>query len=68
MQVEWKVGTPSPFRDSPNVVWNVGEVKASDDELAFVETNITGLPQVNTAVNEVRYFGDFAKLIAGNLP
>lgn len=66
--VEWKVGMPTPFKEDPQIVWNVGEVQASGEELSFIQTNIIGLPRVNTSNDHTRYLGDYAKLIAANLP
>ena len=66
MQVEWKIGTPSPFKNAPQIVWTVGEVSASGSELDWIKSMITGIPVANAAT--VIWYGDFAKFIAGNLP
>lgn len=69
MFVEWTVGSPSPFKDQPNSIWSVGEVRASGKELELIEDTLKFLPAVeNTNPNKpVRYFGDIAKFIVGNL-
>ena len=68
MSVNWKVGAPSPFKDSPSTVWNVGEVEADGQELEAIKINFSNVPIPNTANGSVKWYGDFAKFIAGNLP
>lgn len=67
LEVEWKVGSPSPFKGAHyNAVYVVGEVIADGVELQYIGVTFTNLPTVNASIG--RYFGDFAKFIAGNLP
>ena len=67
VEVTWNVGTPSPFI-GPNysMVYVVGEVFADGKELEYLKVSFTNLPSFNGKM--VRYFGDHAKFIAGNLP
>ena len=67
MEVQWKTGTRSPFvGPNHNLVYNVGEVIADGSELTWIQATFTNLPHANKP--QVRYLGDFAKFIAGNLP
>ena len=67
VQVDWIVGHPSPFKGVHyNLIYAVGEVDADGPELSWIRTVFTGLP--TTAGSRTRYFGDFARFIAGNLP
>ena len=65
MQIEWKVGQSSPFKGSPNLVYTTGEVIASGNELEWIKVNFTNMPISNTPVTH--FYGDFAKIIVGNL-
>lgn len=49
-----------------NIAEDVTEVQASDDELEFIRDHINNLPIPKNRV--VRWYGDLAKLIVGNLP
>jgi len=66
MQIGWEVGTPSPFKGAEQLIFTTGEVRASGAELAWIKVMFKNLPEFNG--QQVSYYGDFAKFIAGNLP
>lgn len=71
LEVSWTVGHPSPFVGvHRHSVYRVGEVYADGAELDYISTVFELLPKmiVRTRHSTVRYFGDHAKFIAGNLP
>lgn len=60
--MEWHVGETIPdLRVSDGTFW----VQADSDELNFIKRHITGLPMRDASV--VRWYGDHAKFIVGNL-
>ena len=66
MEIQCRVGTRGPLTGpNYNIAHWVGEVIADGDELEYIKVTFPTIPTVNKSV--VRYFGDFAKLIAANL-
>ena len=64
---EWHVGGSHPFgADNYSAITDIAHVQADGDELEFVNTSFTNL---RTRQNKrvVRFYGDDAKTIAGNL-
>lgn len=60
--ISWHVGEPVP----PFVAADVASVQADCDELAYIENEFTGIPRVKGKW-VVRWYGDDARFIAGNL-
>jgi hypothetical protein len=65
---EWNVGEESPFKTNHDQAQFVTHVQADGDELMHVAIRFMNLPfTVNTTNSVVRWYGDHAKFIAGNL-
>ncbi len=60
----WHIGEPKPLR-SYEERWII-EVQADGDELVYIRRNYSNLPLAHSLV-AVRYYGDHAKFIVGNL-
>lgn len=71
VELQWHVGEKNPLRNLPdNFAFSfedVIEVQADLDELDYIHTEFTNLPQVVRGAGIVHWFGDHAKFIAANL-
>jgi len=67
-QVQWSPGHSSPFKDdSKYSIYYVGEVEiVNEEEKHYISVMFPGMIIPNTPT--IRYFGDDARFIAGNLP
>lgn len=64
--IEWRVGERENTEVIRKMARHATEVKADCDELEFIINHFKNIPRRKNAL-VVRWYGDLAKLIAGNL-